>query len=214
MRPGPGRRQRFRDGGVGDEERHAYHEGRPSAELRDALLDGLLDLAFTSPGAVPAGITSRQAAESPVIALARAPAAMMPAAMMPAGATASEAARSRSRRFAIHSWSQEADEIISELLAAETPGHHITIVSPAATAIAMALHRGYLAIVPRITAALEIRAGWLRPVELPLPRFTARLDYLYPGRHPRRDQIDAIGRGVRQAIRSQSAAGNRRPTGS
>jgi DNA-binding transcriptional LysR family regulator len=81
-------------------------------------------------------------------------------------------------------------------------GHSITVVSPAATALALALHRGYVAIVPRITAALELQAGWLAPVALPLPGFTARLDCLYPTRHPRRDHLDAIARAVRQAIRS------------
>jgi DNA-binding transcriptional LysR family regulator len=140
------------------------------------------------PGAVPAGITSRPAAESPITALAAATHRGAPA----------------GRRFAVHSWSQEADDVISELLAADTPGDRITVVSPAATALALALHSGYVAIVPRITAALELRAGWLRPAVLPLPGFTARLDYLYPARHPRRDQLDAIGRAVRQAIRGMA----------
>src|SRR6204780_5557020 len=161
-----------------------------SAELREELLDGLIDLAFAIPGVVPAGITSRPAAESPVVALAR-----------PPGATARDG-EVPGRRFAVHSWSQDADDIIAEMLAADMPGRRITVVSPAAAAIALALHRGYVAIVPRVTAAAEVRAGWLRPVVLPLPRFTARLDYLYPARHARRDQLDAIGRAVRLAIRS------------
>jgi DNA-binding transcriptional LysR family regulator len=109
------------------------------------------------------------------------------------------------RRFAVHSWNQDADDIISEMLAADLPGRHITIVSPAAAAIALALHRGYVAIVPGVTAAPEVQAGWLRPVVLPLPTFTARLDYLYPARHPHRDQLDAVGRAVRRAIRSPQA---------
>jgi DNA-binding transcriptional LysR family regulator len=169
-----------------------------SAELREELLDGLLDLALTIPGAVPAGITSRPAAESQIVALAAAPDA-------PAGPAAPAApAGSGGRRFAVHRWSQDADDVISELLAADTPGHRITVVSPAATALALALHSGYVAIVPRITAMLELQAGWLQPVALPLPGFTARLDYLYPTRHPRRDQLDAIGRAVRQAIRGRT----------
>ena len=189
-----------------------------SAELREELLDGLLDLAFAIPGVVPAGITSRLAAESPVVALARPPDALArppdtlartpdaqartpdtraeaPDAMAPYGEV-------QGRRFAVHSWSQDADDIISEMLAADLPGRQITVVSPAAAAIALAMHRGYVAIVPGVTAAPEVLAGWLRPVVLPLPRFTARLDYLYPARHPHRDQLDAMGRAVRRAIRS------------
>ncbi len=175
-----------------------------SAELREELLDGLLDLAFTIPGVVPAGITSRPAAESPVVALARpadASARTPDALAWPPGATARDG-EVPGRRFAVHSWSQDADDIIAEMLAADLPGRRITVVSPAAAAIALALHRGYVAIVPRVTAAAEVRVGWLRPVVFPLPRFTARLDYLYPARHARRDQLDAIGRAVRLAIRS------------
>jgi DNA-binding transcriptional LysR family regulator len=145
---------------------------------------------------MPPGITSRPAAESPITALAASPAV---------GRTGS------ADRFAVHSWSQDADDVISEMLAADAPGRHITIVSPAATAIALALHRGYVAIVPRITAASELRAGWLRPVPLPLPRFTARLDCLYLTRHPRREQLDAIGRATRQALRRDQREAPRYP---
>src|SRR6266508_3354418 len=88
----------------------------------------------------------------------------------PPGGPAAHHSQAASQRFAIHSWSQDADEIISEMLAADTPGRHIIIVSPAATAIALALYRGYIAIVPRVTAAQELKAGSLRPIPIPLPK--------------------------------------------
>ena len=166
-----------------------------SAQLREQLRDGLLDMAFATPGAVPPGITSRLAAESPVVALAAPP---DPTAL-------DETPDAGGRRFAVHSWSQEADDVISEMLAADAPRHQVTVVSPAAAAIALALHRGYVAIVPRITAAADLRAGWLRPVPLPLPRFTARLDCLYPARHPERERLETIGRAIRQAARRDPA---------
>jgi DNA-binding transcriptional LysR family regulator len=168
-----------------------------SAQLREQLRDGLLDMAFATPGAVPPGITSRLAAESPVVALA------VPLDAAPPGTAALPDAGGR--RFAVHSWSQEADDVISEMLAADEPGRQVTVVSPAAAAIALALHRGYVAIVPRITAVAELRAGWLRPVPLPLPRFTARLDCLYPARHPERERLETIGRVIRQAARRDPA---------
>src|SRR6266540_5203634 len=162
-----------------------------SADLREELLDGLLDLAFATPGPVPPGITSQPAAESAIAPLAS-----------PPGGPAAHHSQAASQRFAIHSWSQDADEIISEMLAADTPGRHIIIVSPAATAIALALYRGYIAIVPRVTAAQELKAGSLRPIPILLPKFAARLDYLYLTRHPHSEQLDAIGRATRRAIRS------------
>ncbi len=165
-----------------------------SAGLREELLDGHLDLAFTAPGPVAPGITSRPAAESAIAALACPPGQ---------GARRDQAP---GQRFAVHSWSQDADEVIAEMLAADTPGGRIIIVSPAATAIALALYRGYTAIVPRITAADELESGRLRPVQIPLPRFTARLDYLYPARHPRGEQLDALGRAARRATQPPAAA--------
>lgn len=174
-----------------------------STQLREQLRDGLLDMAFATPGAVPPGITSRLAAESPVVALAAR--AGLGEATPPDPPALDETPDAGRRRFAVHSWSQEADDVISEMLAADAPGRQVTVVSPAATAIALALHRGYVAIVPRITAAAELRAGWLRLVPLPLPRFTARLDCLYPARHPERERLEAIGRAIRQAARRDPA---------
>jgi DNA-binding transcriptional LysR family regulator len=96
-----------------------------SACLREELLDGVLELAFATPGPVPPGITSQPAAESAIAALASPPGPAAPH-REPA-----------SQRFAIHSWSQDADEIISEMLAADTTARHVITVSPATTAIAL-----------------------------------------------------------------------------
>ncbi len=89
-----------------------------SAGLREELLDGHLDLAFTAPGPVAPGITSRPAAESAIAALACPPGQ---------GARRDQAP---GQRFAVHSWSQDADEVIAEMLAADTSGGRIIIVSP------------------------------------------------------------------------------------
>jgi len=52
-------------------------------------------------------------------------------------------------------------------------------VSPAAAAISLAVNRGHVAIVPRLTAELDMDAGRLRPLELFLPNLTVRLDWLH-----------------------------------
>jgi LysR family transcriptional regulator, pca operon transcriptional activator len=151
-----------------------------SDQLRAELLDGLLDLVVVTPGPVPLGTTSHHAGASPVLALGRPGESDTPV-----------------RRFAIHNWSQDADQVISDLLSHETHRNNISVVSPAAAAISLAIHNGYVAVLPRITAATEIQAGWLQPVNLQLPALTARLDYLYPTRHPRRAELDVIGQAVR-----------------
>jgi DNA-binding transcriptional LysR family regulator len=151
-----------------------------SDQLRAELLDGLLDLIVVTPGPVPVGTTSHHAGASPVLALGR------------PGET-----ETSTRRFAIHNWSQDAEQVVSDLLSQETHRNNITVVSPAAAAISLAVHNGYVAVLPRITAAAEIRAGWLRPVDLRLPALTARLDYLYSTRHPRRAHLEVIGRALR-----------------
>jgi DNA-binding transcriptional LysR family regulator len=160
-----------------------------SIQLRNELLDGLLDLVFTVPGPVPVGITSHHAADSAIIALLRPP------------SQASSRPKETGRRFAIHSWGHDVDDVVSELLATDTPRHHISVVSPASAAISLALHRGYIAIVPRITATSELQAGWLDPIELHLPALSARLDYLYPTRHQHRVRLNTIGRAVRGSLR-------------
>lgn len=151
-----------------------------SDQLRAELVDGLLDLVVVTPGPVPVGTTSHHAGASPVVALGR-----------------RGTIDSASRRYAIHSWSQDADQVISDLLAHDVHRNNITVVSPAAVAISLAVHDSYVAVVPRMTAAAELRAGWLQPVSLQLPALTARLDYVYPIRHPRRAQLEAVGRAVR-----------------
>lgn len=178
-----------------------------SGVLRERLLDGILDLVFASPVSPAPGIISRPAAESPVVALsgrtAGGPVMAGPVAAAPVAAgSAAAAATAPITRFAVHSWSEQADDVIAEMLAADAPGSRITMVSPAATAIALALRRGYVAIVPRITAAAEIKAGWLEPAPVPLPAVTARIDYLYPARHPHRDLLDAIGSATARAVSS------------
>jgi DNA-binding transcriptional LysR family regulator len=154
-----------------------------SAELRDELRDGLLDLVFAVPGPVPRGITGRHAADSPIVALAAAPSR-------------------EPRRYAVHSWGADADEIVAELLAADVPRHRIGVVSPASAAVALALHRGHVAVVPRITATAELAAGWLTPFDLRLPVLTARLDYLYSTRHPDHDRLRTLARAVSRALRA------------
>lgn len=133
-----------------------------SRELRTALQDGRLDVALVTAGVVPVGLTSRQALTTTTVALA------------PAGISASD-----DNRYAVHSWGEASEEVISQLLGRGTSRANIAVVSPAAAAISLAVNRGHVAIVPRLTAELDIGAGRLRPLELSLPNLTVSLDWLH-----------------------------------
>jgi DNA-binding transcriptional LysR family regulator len=138
---------------------HASH----SRDLRTDLRDGRIDVALVTDGIVPVGLTSSHALTTTTIALA-AP-----------GVTAAPA----DTRYAVHSWSEASEEVISQLLGRGTARANITVLSPAAAAVSLAIHRGHIAVVPRLTAKLDIDAGRLQPIDLPLPNLTIGLDWLH-----------------------------------
>jgi DNA-binding transcriptional LysR family regulator len=138
---------------------HASH----SRDLRTDLRDGRIDVALVTAGIVPVGLTSSHALTTTTIALA-AP-----------GVTAAPA----DTRYAVHSWSEASEEVISQLLGRGTTRANITVLSPAAAAVSLAIHRGHIAVVPRLTAELDIDAGRLQPIDLPLPNMTIGLDWLH-----------------------------------
>ncbi len=157
---------------------HADH----STALRAELLDGRLDIAIATPGPLPDGMSNRHLLETPVVAVAVA-VAVDPDRVDP------------DRRYAVHSWQESADAVISELLGRGIPRTHISIVSPATTAIALALHHHHVAVVPKLTASAELTCGKLTILDLRLPRLTAALDWLLPTRtsdHPAERYIAAV----------------------
>jgi DNA-binding transcriptional LysR family regulator len=133
-----------------------------SRELRADLRDSRIDLALVTSGVVPVGLASRHAGTTAILALA-AP-----------GVTAAPGAQ-----FAVHRWSEAAEDVISALLGQGIARDGITVVSPAAAAISLAVHRGHIAVVPELTAQPEIDAGRLQPLPLQLPALDVPLDWLH-----------------------------------
>jgi DNA-binding transcriptional LysR family regulator len=133
-----------------------------SRELRAELRDARIDLALVTSGVVPVGLASRHAGSTAVVALAA------------RGVTAAPGAQ-----FAVHRWSEAVEDVLSALLGQGTARDHITVVSPAAAAISLAIHRGQIAVVPRLTAEPEIEARRLQPLPLQLPALTVPLDWLH-----------------------------------
>lgn len=153
---------------------HADH----STALRAELLDGRLDIAIATPGPHPDGMSSRHLLDTPVVAVASNPDRVGP-----------------DCRYAVHSWQESADAVISDLLGRGIPRTHISVVSPATTAIALALHHHHVAVVPKLTASRELTGGKLTILDLRLPRLTAALDWLLPTRtsgHPAEKYIAAV----------------------
>ena len=134
-----------------------------SRELRTDLRDGRIDLALVTTGVVPVGLDSRHALTTTTVALAA------PGVDVAAPDT----------RYAVHSWGEATEDVISQLLGRGVTRADITVVSPAAAAISLAIHRRHVAVVPRLTAELDIAAGRLQPVDLPLPNLTIGLDWLH-----------------------------------
>jgi DNA-binding transcriptional LysR family regulator len=149
-----------------------------SRELRTDLRDRRIDLALVTSGVVPVGLASRHAGTTAIVALA-AP-----------GATAAHGAQ-----FAVHRWSEAAEDVISALLGQGIARDAITVMSPAAAAISLAVHRGHIAVVPRMAAQPEIEAGRLQPLDLQLPALTVPLDWL----HDSARQSGLVRRFIQQA---------------
>jgi DNA-binding transcriptional LysR family regulator len=135
-----------------------------STALRTELLDGRLDLAITTPGPIPDGLTSQHLLDTPVVALA-----------------AHTGGNDEDRRYALHSWHETADAVITDLLGRGVPRSHISVVSPATTALTLALQDPrQVAIIPKLAATAELTSGALTVLDLRLPRLTATLDWLHP----------------------------------
>jgi DNA-binding transcriptional LysR family regulator len=138
---------------------HASH----SRELRTDLRDGRIDVALVTAGIVPIGLTSRHALTTTTVALA----------------APGVAADQTNTRYAVHSWSEASEEMISHLLGRGVARANITVVSSAAAAISLAIHRGHIAVVPRLTAQLDIDNGRLKLLDLSLPNLSIGLDWLH-----------------------------------
>jgi DNA-binding transcriptional LysR family regulator len=135
-----------------------------SNQLRADVLDGRLDVAVVTAGAVPAGLVNRHLADTSLVALA--------AQRRPADR----------EHYAVHSWDQGVDAVVSELLGRGIPRTHISIVSPAATALSLAIHHHAIAVVPKLSATAELASGALKIQDQALSHLTARLEWIHPAR--------------------------------
>jgi DNA-binding transcriptional LysR family regulator len=151
-------------------------------ELRAEIADARLDLAVVTPGARDVGSAGRHLLDTPVVAV-RAPSPV------------------RATRYAVHDWGEGADALTSELLGRGIARTELFVVSPATTALALALNDGYCAVVPRVTASAELASGRLVPAELGLPRVSASLEWVYAGNRVEDERMHAFLAAARAPVR-------------
>jgi DNA-binding transcriptional LysR family regulator len=146
-----------------------------SREVLEQVLDGTAQAGFLLGTAVPGGLTARRLYRVPIVCVAH---------------RDHPAARPRSlrlgdlagHRLAVHSWGPGADELAELLHAAGIPAAQVCWVSPAATALTLAVEHGHIAVLPSDAASGRLRDRTLFPVKITdLPKWS--LDVALTYRH-------------------------------
>ena len=112
-----------------------------------------------SPGAAPDGIQVESLYPTPIICIARRDHPL-------ATVRSCRLSDLADHRIAAHSWGPEASELDAALADARIPPTRICWVSPSATALALAVEHGYVAVLPADAARAEFRTGTVAPVRL------------------------------------------------
>lgn len=98
--------------------------------------------------------------------------------------------------------------MVADLLGHGVDRRRVALVSPATTALALASHQGYVAVVPELAATDELRAGTVARTLMTLPRASTALDWVHPAT-PTRPWSSSSGCG--SAPNRESPRGRDRP---
>jgi DNA-binding transcriptional LysR family regulator len=146
-----------------------------SHEVAQQLADGVAHIGFLLGTAVPEGITARPVYQVPVVAVAHRD--------HPAAARSLRISDLAAHRLAVHSWGPGASELDEMLRTTGIPPTRVCWVSPAATALALAVEHGHIAVLPADTARPGLRSGVLARLRVTsLPRWSMNVAIAYrPG---------------------------------
>jgi DNA-binding transcriptional LysR family regulator len=146
-----------------------------SQQVAEQLADGTANIGFLLGTAVPDGITARPLYKVPVVAIAHRD--------HPAASRSLRLSNLAEHRLAIHSWGPGASELDELLRMAGIPPTRVSWVSPAATALALAIEHGHIALLPADAASPGLRSGVLAPLKITnLPRWSMNVAAAYrPG---------------------------------
>jgi DNA-binding transcriptional LysR family regulator len=143
-----------------------------SHEVVEQLADGAAHVGFLLGTAVPDGITARRLYQVPIVTVS--------VTDHPAVLHARRLADLAAYRLAIHSWGPGADELDELLRASGMPAARVCWVSPAATALTLAVEHGYIAMLPADTAYPGLCSGVLSRVKIvSLPRWSMDVAVAY-----------------------------------
>jgi DNA-binding transcriptional LysR family regulator len=164
-----------------------------SHEVVEQLADGAAHLGFLQGTSVPDGLSAERLYSVPIIWVARPD---HPA----AGARPRRLADLAEHRLAVHPWGPSASELDELLRAARMPPTKVCWVSPAATALALALEHDHIAVLPADAARPALRSGRLAPVNVgALPKWSLHIAAAY--RHSDKNGPAAL------ALRALAATG-------
>lgn len=129
-----------------------------SHEVVEQVVDGAAHVGFLLGTTVPDGITARRLYKVPIIAVARHD--------HPAASRSLRLSELAEHRLAAHAWGAGAGELDEILRALHIAPTRVCWVSPAATALALAVEHGYIAVLPADTAYPSLRSGVLSRVRI------------------------------------------------
>ena len=175
-----------------------------SREVLEQVLDATAHIGFVLGTSVPAGLIARRLYQVPIVCVAHRD---HPA----AGPRPLRLGDLAGHRIAVHSWGPGASELGELLHVAGIAATGVCWVSPAATALTLAVEHGYVAMLPSDAAAAALRDGVLAPVRITgLPRWSLEVAAAYRHGFPEREAA-RVAEALASAI--PSLAGTARRTG-
>jgi DNA-binding transcriptional LysR family regulator len=144
-----------------------------SREVVEQVADGAAHVGLLLGTSVPDGITARRLYKVPIICVAHRDHPVTASRPLRLGDLAAH-------RLAVHSWGAGAGELEETLRAARIAPTQVCWVSPSATALALAVEHGYVAILPADAACAQLRSGVLSRVRIAsLPRWSLDVAVAY-----------------------------------
>lgn len=144
-----------------------------SREVVEQVVDGAAHVGFLLGTSVPDGITARCLYKVPIICVAHRDHPVATLRSLRLGDLAAH-------RLAVHSWGAGAGELDEMLHAARITPTRVCWVSPSATALALAVEHGYVAVLPADAAYAQLRSGVLSRVRIAsLPRWSLDVAVAY-----------------------------------
>ena len=157
-----------------------------SREVVEQVADGAAHIGLLLGTSVPDGITARSLYKVPIIGIAHRDHPVAASRPLRLGDLAAH-------RLAVHSWGAGAGELEEMLRAARIAPPQVCWVSPSATALALAVEHGYVAILPADAACAQLRSGLLARVRIAsLPRWSLDVAVAYRDGYEQRAASNVI----------------------